>query len=157
MKIIDVTSEDGEPPDWCPDLAIAAARTLKEVGITEYEVGILLCSDSRIAELNATYRGKDQATDVLSFSQDEGESIPSSESTGLRGDIAISLDSVQANASRFKVSASEESVRVAVHGVLHLAGFEHNGVTLSDSASGEHEMLGLQEKIVNAITKEQEE
>ena len=157
MKTVDVSSEDVEPPDWLPDLARAAAFTLETISIPNYEVGVLLCTDSRMADLNATYRGIAEPTDVLSFSQDEGDQVPVELSDGLRGDVVISLETVQANAERFGVGVAEEVVRVAVHGLLHLAGYGHEGVTLSDSMAGEHPMLGLQEQIVDALTKEQKE
>ncbi|MBU8912519.1 MAG: rRNA maturation RNase YbeY [Spirochaetales bacterium] len=157
MKTVDVSLEDVEPPDWLPDVSSVAAFTLEAVSISNYEVGVLLCTDSRIADLNSTYRGIDGPTDVLAFSQDEGDQVPVESSDGLRGDVAISLESVQANAERFGVGAAEEIVRVAVHGLLHLAGYGHEGVTLSDSTAGKHPMLALQEQIVEALTKEQKE
>jgi probable rRNA maturation factor len=157
VKTLDISADDVEPPDWLPDLGRVAAYALQELSIPDYEVGILLCSDSRIAELNSTYRGLCEPTDVLSFSQDEGDQIPSESSAGLHGDVVISLDTVQANAERFGASAVEETVRVTVHGLLHLAGYDHEGVTLSDTAAAEHQMLGLQENIVSALIKEQNE
>ena len=157
MKTVDVSSDDVEPPDWLPDLTRAAELTLETLSVSDYEVSFLLCSDSRIAELNSTYRGVTGPTDVLSFSQDEGDPIPAEGTVGLRGDVVISLETVEANAMRFSVPAAEEVVRVAVHGVLHLAGYEHNGVTLSGSSASEHPMLGLQEKIIDALIKEQKE
>ncbi|MCK4513662.1 MAG: rRNA maturation RNase YbeY, partial [Spirochaetaceae bacterium] len=125
------------------------------ISVSDYEVSILLCTDSRIAELNSTYRGIGDATDVLSFSQNEGDQIPTKGSAELRGDVVISLETVQANAKELDVSPAEEVVRVTVHGLLHLAGFEHEGVTLSDSGASEHPMLGLQEEIVDTLIKEQ--
>ena len=157
MKTVDVSSDDVEPPDWLPDLNRAAELTLETVSISNYEVSFLLCSNSRIAELNSTYRGVTGPADVLSLSQDEGDQIPAEGSVGLRGDVVISLETVEANAVRFNVPAAEEVVRVAVHGVLHLAGYEHDGATLSDSTASEHPMLGMQEEIIDALIKEQKE
>ncbi|MEE8440936.1 MAG: rRNA maturation RNase YbeY [Spirochaetia bacterium] len=155
MKTVDVTSEDVEPPDWLPDLVRVAAFTLQSISIPDYEVSVLLSTDARISELNSTYRGIAGPTDVLSFSQTEGDEIPTEGTGGLRGDVVISLETVQANAERFGVSAAEETVRVTVHGLLHLAGFGHDGVTLSDGIAAEHPMLGKQEQIVDAFIKEQ--
>ncbi len=155
MKTVDVSSEDVEPPDWLPDLARVAELTLETISVSDYEVSILLCTDSRIAELNSTYRGISEPTDVLSFSQNEGDQIPMEGSGGLRGDVVISLEMVQANAEDLGISPTEEVVRIAVHGLLHLSGLEHGGVTLSDGGASEHPMLGLQEEIVDTLIKEQ--
>ncbi len=157
MKSVDVTAEDPDPPDWLPDLAEVAAATMQRLSILDYDVGILVCNDARIAELNSRYRGIDGPTDVLSFSQDEGEGVPSSDPPGLSGGIALSIDSVKANAISLRVDPAEEAVRVVVHGVLHLAGYDHEGVTISDPAASDHPMLSLQENIVDAIVKEQNE
>ena len=155
MKIVDVSSEDVEPPDWLPDLVRVAGLTLETISVSDYEVSILLCTDSRIVELNSTYRGIGNPTDVLSFSQNEGDQIPTAGLDGLRGDVVISLEMVQANAEELGLSPAEEVVRVTVHGLLHLAGFEHEGMTLSDGGASEHPMLGLQEEIVDTLIKEQ--
>ena len=155
MKTVDVSSEDVEPPDWLPDLSRVAEFTFQTISISDFDVSVLICTDARMSELNSTYRGIDGPTDVLSFSQNEGDHIPSTGPGGLQGDVVISLDTIRANAVRFGVSVAEETVRVAVHGLLHLAGYEHEGATLSETATAEHPMLHLQEQIVGALTKEQ--
>jgi len=81
------------------------------------DVSILLCGDERIAELNRRYRGIDRPTDVLSF--------PRGEKGALSGDIAISLETLARNAAAYGVSRDEELKRLAIHGLLHLAGMDH--------------------------------
>lgn len=157
MKTVDITAEEVEPPDWLPDLARVVGLTFETVSISDYDVSVLLCTDSRISNLNSTYRGIAGATDVLSFSQDDGDQIPGERLVGVRGDVVISIETVHANAERFGVGPAEEAVRVAIHGILHLVGYEHKGVTLADDAAGEHPMLGLQEQIVKTFIKEQKE
>src|SRR3954462_846202 len=80
------------------------------------EVAVLLCSDHDIRRMNKWFRGKDKATDVLSFS---------SEIKGHAGDIAISAEMAVVNAARLKLSRIEELKVLILHGMLHLAGYDH--------------------------------
>ena len=155
MKTIDLSSEDVDPPDWLSETSEAAATVLDRLSVTDYELSLHLCNDSRMRELNATYRGLSEPTDVLSFSQAEGDEVPGGTEECLRGDVVISVESVDRNARELGISAREEALRVTVHGLLHLVGYEHTGVTLSDTEAATHPMLALQEEIVNELTKEQ--
>ena len=87
-------------------------------------VSVLFCNDSFIQDLNRDYRGKDKPTDVLSFAMgdDEGDA-PS------LGDIVISLETAARQHERYGTTYPEEIVRLLVHGVHHLLGFDHEGVT----------------------------
>ncbi len=86
------------------------------------ELAIVLTDDADLRMLNHQWRGLDRATDVLSFSYDEGAPV-----TGARvnGDLAVSMDRVRAQAKRFRVSAGRELARLVIHGALHLAGLDH--------------------------------
>jgi len=86
--------------------------------------------------LNFHYRGKDKPTDVLSFSLLEGEVISSfSNSVALipvalsLGDIVISIPTATKQAQEYKVTLGEELLRLLIHGILHLFGYEHENVT----------------------------
>jgi probable rRNA maturation factor len=153
LKIIDVSSDDAEPPDWLPGIPRLARETLRAARIKDYELSVLLCDDRRIAELNATYRGISEPTDVLSFSQADGDDVPGDDA--LRGDVVVSLDTVRRNALSLGIPPAEEFIRVIVHGVLHLAGYEHDGTGLSDEAARTHPMFALQERVVTQLIKEQ--
>lgn len=157
MTTVDVSAEVAEPPDWLPDTRRTATRVLAELGITRAEVSVVLCDDRRMAELNRTYRGRDEPTDVLTFSQGDGDAVPGTESGTVAGDVVISVESVHANASQYGLQPAEEFVRVLTHGILHLAGYTHEGVSLGDAEAAHHPMLGLQEKIVTTIAKEQKQ
>jgi probable rRNA maturation factor len=91
-------------------------------------LGILFVNDLTIHRMNSEYRGKDKPTDVLSFSQLEGEA---SEFAVSLGDIVISLDTAERQAKKFGVSLSREVLRLLVHGILHLCGYDHENVSLS--------------------------
>jgi probable rRNA maturation factor len=94
------------------------------------EVGVLWADDAYIRTLNRDYRGKDCATDVLSFAmQDEGEDEPVLEDDPLAeillGDIVISLETAQRQAEEYGHGMDREIAFLLVHGMLHLLGYDH--------------------------------
>lgn len=93
-----------------------AMRSLRLKG----EVNVLVTSSHELRKLNRRFRGKNQATDVLSFPV-------SGLVDGLVGDVAISADIAEKNARQLGHSTAEEVKILALHGVLHLAGYDHEG------------------------------
>jgi len=91
--------------------AEAAARAVKLKG----EVTILLADDKRLAALNRDFRGKNKPTNVLSF---PGHG-------GLGGDIAIAYGVTQTEARAAAKLFADHAIHLTVHGVLHLAGYDH--------------------------------
>jgi probable rRNA maturation factor len=100
-----------------------AGRILNDWGRSEAELSILVTDDEEICSLNRLYRNADRPTDVLSFSQLEGEG-PSTTS-GLLGDVVISWETAQRQAGELGHTVLDEMKRLLVHGVLHLLGFDH--------------------------------
>jgi probable rRNA maturation factor len=101
----------------------AAMRALEIAGgKKEYGLTISICSDEFVRELNKTYRNVDRPTDVLSFSEEY--LIPGTETLYL-GDIAISYPTANTQAMEAGHSVLDEISLLAVHGVLHLLGFDH--------------------------------
>jgi probable rRNA maturation factor len=90
-----------------------AARALGVTG----ELAVVLAGDAPVRRLNARFRGKDRATDVLSFPGPGGEA-------GL-GDVVISVDTAARNAPRFRRSFAEELDVLVLHGFLHVLGYDH--------------------------------
>jgi probable rRNA maturation factor len=90
----------------------------------ELEVHLTLTDDTRIRQLNREYRGQDKPTDVLSFSQIEGgqEFVPAPTGTLIVGDVVISVETAQRQA---KGTLLDELRLLAVHGALHLLGYDH--------------------------------
>jgi probable rRNA maturation factor len=86
---------------------------------------VLVTSSTVVKTLNRQFRGKNKATDVLSFPSIAPSSRPARQRVPLAGDIAISADIARHNAARFGHSAAEEVKILALHGILHLAGFDH--------------------------------
>ena len=103
---------------------------LHQEGWTRGSVSIVLTDDEHIRQLNRTYRGKDKPTDVLSFSLRER----TSGETGLDlaqldedvplGEVYISVPTAQRQAQEGGRTLEEEVAFLAVHGVLHLLGYE---------------------------------
>lgn len=81
----------------------------------EANLSIVLVGQGRIRELNKRYRGKNRATDVLAFPNQE---------LGL-GEIVICLSEVKKNAKRFSSTFEKELARILIHGILHLLGYDH--------------------------------
>jgi probable rRNA maturation factor len=105
-------------------------QLLHEIGSTSLpsetqEVSIVFSSNERIRKLNKEYRGKNRPTDVLSFSQLEGPGHPSPS----LGDVIISVERAKTQCGRFRTTFSEELVRLLIHGLLHLHGFDHENVS----------------------------
>lgn len=92
-----------------------AQRAAKVAG----EVNVLVAGSQEIRELNRRYRGRDEVTDVLSFPADGGAG------KGFAGDIAISADLAAQSARQFGHAPAEELKVLLLHGVLHLAGYDH--------------------------------
>lgn len=108
---------------------------------------VSLVGDSTIRKLNRGYRGKDKATDVLSFDAPKA----CRKANGFLGDIVISVPTAKRNAREQKVGLKQELIRLAVHGTLHLLGYDHEGRSKKKDIQ---KMFGLQEKIVKKLTAE---
>lgn len=119
---------------WCIDL-------LDSLGMKSWDLSILFCDDDLIKDLNLKYRGKEEATDVLSFSQNEWY-MENGENRFLAGDVIISMPSLIKNTKEFKVDRNDEIKRLVLHGILHLAGMDH------ETNDPEEPMLAMQEKIL---------
>ena len=109
------------------ELRKAADATVSAAGLDGH-LAIELVGEARIRELNRDYRGKDEPTDVLSFPVDEAAI-----SAGPRelGDVVICPEH------------TEDLVEAAVHGVLHLCGYDHE--------SDDGEMLELQQRVLRSL------
>jgi probable rRNA maturation factor len=107
-----------------PDLRPFLLRARKAVPVPG-EVSVLLTSDNEIRRLNREFRGKDKATDVLSFPAPALPEKPRQPERQIAGDLAISLDTAQRQARQFGHSLQIELKILLLHGLLHLAGYDH--------------------------------
>lgn len=109
------------------------------------ELSVLLTSDAAIRELNRAYRDTDATTDVLSFSQTEGEAfaVPDGETPHL-GDVIISLETASRQADEHSLALQDEVAHLLVHGILHLLGYDH------EDSEDEAEMRRHEDAILGA-------
>ena len=114
----------------------ACEATLRylEIDPQYFEISLLACDDTRIADLNAEFRGKAVPTNVLSWPSEErarpGEHPlpPESDPSGMPvelGDIAISYDTCVREAAESDKEIADHVTHLLVHGVLHLLGYDH--------------------------------
>lgn len=95
----------------------------------ETELSVMIVSNDEIQKINKEYRGKDYATDVISFAMEElGEDEPEIigvDMPRMLGDIIISSDKAQEQANEYGHSYARELGFLTIHGFLHLLGYDH--------------------------------
>lgn len=96
-------------------------RLLRLLDEAEAEVCIGLIGDTKMRRLNGTYRNRDRTTDVLAFAYREAGSGVSPP----LGDVVISVPTARRQAKAYSHSLDEEVLRLLIHGVLHLVGYDH--------------------------------
>lgn len=111
------------------------------------EVSVTFVSNQKITEINRDYRSKDVPTDVISFAMEElgqgevgiiGENLPY-----VLGDIIISVEKMNEQAQEYEHSVERELAFLALHGFLHLLGYDH----MNDQ--DERKMFGRQTELLN--------
>ena len=102
------------------------ARAASRIGLAGggYEVTVALCDDQTVRALNAQFRGKDKATNVLSFPALRPPALAGQARQSL-GDIVLARETVVREAAGAEISAADHACHLAVHGFLHLAGHDH--------------------------------
>lgn len=98
-------------------------RILREESRPDCGLTVIFTDSARLRRLNRRYRGKDRVTDVISFAMTEGADARYNPKE--LGDVFISLPRARRQAREYRVTAEEEIRRLAVHGVLHLLGYDH--------------------------------
>jgi probable rRNA maturation factor len=114
--------------DVPPQLRAAVAATLDAAGVPDGHLAVELVDADRIQELNRDHRGKDAPTDVLAFPVDGSGPVAGPRELG---DVAICPEH------------SSDVTEAAVHGVLHLCGYDHE--------TDEGEMLELQARVLDSL------
>jgi rRNA maturation RNase YbeY len=100
-----------------------AEQALQATGAAERDLTIVFLSDPAIRKLNRRFRGRDYATDVLSFASDA--EVFEEENQASLGEIVISVDRAIAQAQANQLSFENELKQLVLHGVLHLCGYDH--------------------------------
>lgn len=134
------------------DLIASVGATLRGQGVVAGQITIVITSDEEVRRLNLNYRGIDAATDVLSFAAQE-ESDPdapplvlppelAAELAVYLGDIVIAYPYAVRQAAHYGASPAAELRLLAIHGTLHLLGFDH------DTPEAEAAMWAVQEAVL---------
>ena len=102
---------------WLSKIAPASARG---------DVCVALVSDARMRALNRQFRGKDQVTDVLSFPAHDRSASSAPSAAGFLGDVVIASGVAKKQAKAARHSLNTEIRVLALHGLLHLLGYDHD-------------------------------
>ncbi|HEB71413.1 MAG TPA: rRNA maturation RNase YbeY [Nitrospirae bacterium] len=124
--------------------ATRAARAVGPPGGAELSVALI--GDSEMRQLNLDYRGVDRPTDVLAFSQTEGEF--GDVAPDMLGDVVVSVDTALRQADQAGLALEEELDLLIIHGVLHLLGYDHE-----KGADEEKKMKGLENEVLSALNE----
>ena len=159
MDTLDIVIEapiwEADPLTALATAAVSAALRHMHIDPDDCEVTLLACDDTRIAELNAEFRGKPTPTNVLSWPAQslappaEGQTPPAPEAgfDGMieLGDIALSYDTCAREAVESGKPFADHLTHLIVHGVLHVLGYDHE--TDGDAAL----MEGLEVEILGNL------
>lgn len=117
-------------------------KTLEKEDVTNAIFSVILIDNERMQKLNKEYRNIDYGTDVLSFAYEDNESekLP----YRMLGEIFINIDRMKMQAKEYGHSETREIAFLAVHGLLHLLGFDH-----TKSKEDERVMFALQREVLN--------
>ena len=115
----------------CPDLVLDKVNVWLNSAIESNsklagDITIVFCSDAYLLTMNKLYLNHDYFTDIITFDYSDGNIIS--------GDLFISIETVLDNSKKFEVTFEQELLRVVIHGVLHLLGF-------NDKLEGEQKMM----------------
>ena len=128
---IAIEAEWSSPPDWAglaERAATALAQVAPELAHPRLSVSVLFSDDAEVHELNREWRGKDKPTNVLSFPMLERGELLSLASDGppeMLGDIALALETCTREAADKGISLEHHATHLLIHGLLHLAGYDH--------------------------------
>ena len=117
----------------------AARATLADRGVTDGELSVTLLGDGDMAAMNRRWKRSDGSTDVLAFALHEADEPPV-------GDVYLGVERASAQAEELDEPPLRELARLAVHGTLHVLGWDH---PVEDREGSE--MWRHQERIVEAL------
>jgi len=130
----------GEVEDVCRRAALAVLDIMAPNG-GPIEVSIVLSDDDFIRSLNREFRGRDEPTDVLSFSNEEPNLPDRDERPVLLGDVVVAFQTASRDASADGLGLAGHLSHLVVHGMLHLFGFDHEIET--DAARMERQEMAV--------------
>jgi probable rRNA maturation factor len=119
--------------------ADAALQVAPELASPRLSASLLFTSDAEVRTLNREWRGKDKPTNVLSFpmfERDELLALPAEGPPELLGDVSLACETCKREAVEKGVSLEAHATHLIVHGLLHLAGLDHE-ISADDAAAME--------------------
>ena len=128
---LDIEADWPCPPDWdalAARAAEAAAFVAPELANPRLSASLVFTDDAEIHDLNSQWRGKDKPTNVLSFPMLERAdllALPADGPPVLLGDIVLALETCAREAAEKGVPLTDHAAHLIVHGLLHLAGHDH--------------------------------
>lgn len=116
---VDVNVGEGvAPPVDARRVEAAVRHVLRGEGVAAAEISVALVSDEEIASLNQDYLKHEGPTDVISFALHEPGEPP-------LGDVYVGVEQAVRQAAEFGATPADEVLRLAIHGTLHVLGWEH--------------------------------
>lgn len=148
MNKIEIFNQVDKKIDELDDVYKVIDIAVKKQNLDNVEFNIIIVDNSYIHELNRDYRGIDRPTDVITFALEDNKDFIEIDHRVL-GDIYISIDKAESQAIEYGHGLKRELCFLAVHGFLHLLGYDHM------EKDEEEVMFSLQEDILNeaGITK----
>jgi len=141
MNLVSVKDSTGSKSNRLLMIQKTLLRSLKHMKIKNVCVDVTLIEDSEMKKLNRKYRGKNKPTDVLSFGQKDmfvGK-------RRILGDIIIAKETTKKQAIKAGHRINDEYKMLAIHGLLHLLGYDH------EKKRDEIVMFGLQAKLLKYV------
>ena len=112
-------------------------KVIRDKGKMPGDLKFIFTDDEKILEINNKFLKHNYYTDVISFDDSKGKNV--------NGEIYISMETLKRNADQYNVRIKEEIVRVMVHGLLHLCGYN------DDNRANKSLMIGIQESLVKEL------
>lgn len=125
MRNIGIFNETQEKVETLEVLEPLLTYALEVENVDNLEFNVIIINNEEIHKINKEYRGIDRPTDVISFALEDYKDIKYENDYRVLGDIYISIDKVKEQAKEYGHSEKRELAFLAVHGLLHLLGYDH--------------------------------
>lgn len=125
MRNIGIFNETQEKVENLEVLEPLLTYALEVENVDNLEFNVIIINNEEIHKINKEYRGIDRPTDVISFALEDYKDIKYENDCRVLGDIYISIDKVKEQAKEYGHSEKRELAFLAVHGLLHLLGYDH--------------------------------
>lgn len=126
-------------------------RILEMLNVGRASISIVITDSDEIRDLNREYLGRDGPTNVISFSMKEGEAIAGDDA--YYGDVVVSADAARKEAAEYGYGTGEMFLLYIIHGILHLFGYNHEGVSEAEAERMEEKQLEMFEFLSPYLVK----